>query len=169
MKTPEPAISPQYQALLQLLRTADTIWDASREFFAPWDLSPSQFNVLNLLRGGDGGTTQIELSRQLIVHRSNITGLVDRLEKRGLVCRNEVPGDRRSYRVALTREGERVMAEILPQYYAAAHKLWEGLRASDLNKLTNDLREAARRAERIARETNPQPRQAHENKTGTQK
>ena len=168
MKTAEPTASPQYQALLQLLRTADTIWVASREFFEPWGLSPSQFNVLNLLGGGEG-VTQIELSRQLIVHRSNITGLVDRLEKRGLVCRNEVPGDRRSYRVSLTREGERVMTEILPRYYAAAHRLWEGLRASDLNKLTNDLREAARRAERIARETNPQPRQAHENKTGPQK
>lgn len=168
MKTPTPTDSPQYQALLQLLRTADTIWDASRAFFAPWDLSPSQFNVLNLLRDSEG-ISQIELSRELIVHRSNITGLVDRLEKRGLVRRNEVPGDRRSYRVSLTREGEQVMAEILPKYYEAAHRLWESVRASDLKKLTNDLREAARRAERIARETNPQPGQAHETKPGTQK
>src|SRR6266496_1133102 len=46
----EPSLpGPRYQALLQLLRTAEALWNASRNFFARWDLSPSQFNVLNLL------------------------------------------------------------------------------------------------------------------------
>jgi len=82
--------SLRYNALLQLLRTADSILDASRTFFAPWDLSPSQFNVLNLLYGLPEGVSQTDVGRQLIVHRSNVTGLVDRLEKRGLVRRREL-------------------------------------------------------------------------------
>src|ERR1035437_23608 len=78
---------PGYRALMELLRTADTVWNASRAFFERWDLSPSQFNVLTLLHLTPDGLSQTDLSRQLIMHRSNLTGLVDRLEKRGLVAR----------------------------------------------------------------------------------
>src|SRR5256885_1184484 len=98
---------PRYQALLQVLRAAESLWNASRIFFHRWDLSPSQFNVLNLLSDQPGGCPQIELSRQLIMHRSNITGLVDRLEARGLVKRYDVQSDRRVYRVVLTGGGRR--------------------------------------------------------------
>lgn len=73
----------RYQALLQLLRTADCLWNASRVFFARWELSPSQFNVLNLLSDQPDGLSQIKLGCLLITHRSNVTGLVDRLERRG--------------------------------------------------------------------------------------
>src|SRR5919197_4265703 len=93
---------PRYQALLQLLRTAEALWNASRLFFARWDLGPSQFNVLHLLYGQPEGCTQVELSRWLIMHRSNVTGLVDRLEARGLVRRRDNTNDRRAYRVVLT-------------------------------------------------------------------
>src|SRR5580704_3179201 len=99
---------PRYQALIELLRTAETLWNASRVFFARWDLSPSQFNVLNLLHDLPEGCTQIELSRQLIMHRSNVTGLVDRLEARGLLRRRESPGDRRAFNVVLTPAGQKL-------------------------------------------------------------
>ena len=96
MKTRLGHSNPRYQALLQLLRTADTIWNASRAFFDRWDLGPSQFNVLNLLRLHPDGLSQSELSRELIMHRSNVTGLVDRLERRSLVERKDAAGDRRA-------------------------------------------------------------------------
>jgi hypothetical protein len=51
MKKLSGAPGPRYPALLQLLRTAENLWNASRLFFGRWDLSPSQFNVLNLLSG----------------------------------------------------------------------------------------------------------------------
>src|SRR5690349_19868619 len=92
-------VQSRYDALLQVLRTADRIWNTSRLFFERWDLSPSQFNVLNLLYNHPDGLSQIELSRQLIMHRSNVTGLVDRLERRSLVQRNDLATDRRAYRV----------------------------------------------------------------------
>ena len=46
---------PSYRVLMELLRTADTVWNASRVFFERWDLSPSQFNVLNLLHLNPAG------------------------------------------------------------------------------------------------------------------
>lgn len=69
-----PIDSTHYQAFIQLLRTADVIWNASRLFFQPWGLGPSQFNVLNLLYGVDEGLSQTQLSQELVMHRSNITG-----------------------------------------------------------------------------------------------
>ncbi len=156
MKTKaETDASPRYQALLQLLRTADTVWNASRLFFSRWDLGPSQFNVLNLLHLTPEGLSQTELSRQLIMHRSNLTGLIDRLEKRGLVRRQDVAADRRAYRVVLTRAGAELLREILPRYYEGADRVWNKLPARRAAQLVADLRQVAQNVERIAVEESP--------------
>jgi DNA-binding MarR family transcriptional regulator len=141
---------PAYRALMELLRTADTVWNASRVFFEQWDLSPSQFNVLNLLHLNPTGLSQTDLSRQLIMHRSNLTGLVDRLEKRGLVARQEVAADRRAYRVLLTAAGTRLLREILPRYYEEAAHVWDRLPARRAAELIGDLQHVARNAQEIA-------------------
>ena len=141
---------PGYRALMELLRTADTVWNASRVFFERWDLSPSQFNVLNLLHLNPGGLSQTDLSRQLIMHRSNLTGLVDRLEKRGLVARREVAADRRAYSVVLTAAGARLLRDILPRYYEEAARVWDRLPARRAAELIADLQQVAHNAEHIA-------------------
>ena len=151
MKPTDSRPGPRYGALLQLLRTSEALWNASRVFFARWDLSPSQFNLLNLLRGRPGGCTQIELSRQLIMHRSNVTGLVDRLEQRGLLQRKDDSADRRAYVVALTAAGTKLMREILPHYHGAAERVWGRLPVKRAQQLVAELEEVARRAESLAR------------------
>lgn len=139
-----------YEALIGLLRVAESIWESSRIFFGRWDLSPSQFNILNLLRSNEPGLSQSELSRQLITHRSNMTGLVDRLEKRGLVTRTSGAGDRRAYCVALTREGRRLIEGILPHYYRAVEHLWEGIPTRRALELVQELQPLSSRAEAVA-------------------
>ncbi|MHB8520917.1 MAG: MarR family winged helix-turn-helix transcriptional regulator [Limisphaerales bacterium] len=141
---------PRYAALLQLLRTAETLWNASRVFFARWDLSPSQFNVLNLAGDCPEGRSQTELSRALIMHRSNVTGLVDRLEQRGLVQRRDSALDRRAYRIVLTPAGKRLLREILPHYYRAAEQVWDDLPVKRANALVADLHRVSLNAERVA-------------------
>ena len=153
MKTKPEMARPRYEALLQLLRTADTVWNASRAFFGRWDLSPSQFNVLNLLHLEPGGLSQTELGRELIMHRSNVTGLTDRLEARGLVVRKDVAADRRAYRVVLTDKGEAVIRDILPRYFEAAEQVWDTLPLKRVQALIPDLRLVAENAERIAAQT----------------
>ncbi len=145
-----PARENRYQALLQLLATADSIWDASRIFFDAWELTPSQFNVLNLLRGHPAGLSQTELGRRLITHRSNVTGLTDRLEKRELVVRKEVAGDRRAYRVVLTAEGAELLEKILPEYYAQAEALWDRVPPDRLSDFTRELQALAANAQKAA-------------------
>ena len=60
-----------------------------------------------------------ELSRHLMVTGGNVTGIVDPLEKDGLVERTAEPADRRAYRVRLTRAGRKAFAEM-----ARAHEEW---------------------------------------------
>jgi len=141
---------PGYRALMELLRTADTVWNASRVFFERWDLSPSQFNVLNLLHLNPAGLSQTDLSRQLVMHRSNLTGLVDRLEKRGLVARREVAADRRAYSVVLNAAGARLLRDILPRYYKDAAQVWGHLPARRAAELIADLQKVAQNAQQIA-------------------
>jgi DNA-binding MarR family transcriptional regulator len=140
---------PRYDALLQLLRTAETLWNASRLFFDEWKLGPSQFNLLNLLSDRIEGVSQTELSRQLIMHRSNVTGLVDRLEARGLVRREAIPEDRRVYRVVLTGAGRKLLDEVLPRYYEAAEQVWGSIPAARVRQLLMELKQLTANAEKL--------------------
>jgi DNA-binding MarR family transcriptional regulator len=141
---------PRYKALIELLRTTETLWNASRVFFARWDLSPSQFNVLNLLYDLPDGCSQIELSRQLIMHRSNVTGLVDRLESRGLLRRTDNPADRRAFNVLLTPAGKRLIREIQPHYFRAAEEVWGGITTTRAKQLVAELQTISASAEKMA-------------------
>jgi len=152
-RTPFAAPGARYDALLQLLRTAEALWNSSRDFFARWDISPSQFNILNVLRDAPEGLSQSDLSRQLIMHRSNVTGLVDRLETRGLVRRAEHADDRRAWRVMLTDAGHKLLAEILPIYYRAAEEVWGNVPASHARQLVRDLAVVSENAAKAARRT----------------
>ena len=150
MKRKTSSPGPRYSALIQLLRTAEELWNASRVFFARWDLSPSQFNLLNVLSDFPAGCTQSDLSRQLIMHRSNVTGLVDRLEERRLVTRKENATDRRAWLVVLTPAARKLLAELLPHYHAAAEQVWGKIPAARADKLVSELAAISESATRIA-------------------
>ena len=155
MDAPATKPGPHYEALLQLLRTSESIWNASRVFFGRWDLSPSQFNILNVLRDSPDGVTQIELSRQLIMHRSNVTGMIDRLEQRLLVTRRDNPDDRRAYLVVLTPAAHKLLAEVLPAYHGAAESVFAGFSRKRSQMMTGEL---AKLEHGVARFTETLPR-----------
>ncbi|WP_369243760.1 MarR family winged helix-turn-helix transcriptional regulator [Streptomyces sp. R41] len=71
------------------------------------NLTASQGKTLNVLRRGPASMSA--LATTLTCDASNMTGIVDRLERRGLVRREPSPSDRRVKNVILTDEGERVI------------------------------------------------------------
>jgi DNA-binding MarR family transcriptional regulator len=75
-----------------------------------FELAPQQMIALRML--GAGPRKMSELADALICDNSNVTGIVDRLEKRGLVRREAAVGDRRVRLLVLTDEGERMRVEI---------------------------------------------------------
>src|SRR5581483_926761 len=102
--------------------------------------------VLNLLESFPQGLSQSELGRQLLTHRSNVTGLVDRLEKRGLVQRQEVSGDRRAYRVVLTKQGASLLQSILPEFHRQADHVWDGVPPARIAQVLSALDRVMRNA-----------------------
>jgi DNA-binding MarR family transcriptional regulator len=139
----------RYRALLDLLKTAEALWQGSKVFFAKWEISPSQFNVLNLLRASSQGMTQTALSKELLMHRSNMTGIIDSLERRKLVVRNEIPGDRRVYLVKLTDKGAKLVQEILPYFYQLSEEVMKCLERDQVKAFIKELQSIYISAERL--------------------
>lgn len=84
-----------------------------KERFDTYDLTPQQFGLLGFLWQQDG-LTQAELSQRSQIDRTTMGGLVDRLEKEGLVRRAPHPVDRRAYKVSLTEKGKALEKELSP-------------------------------------------------------
>lgn len=82
-----------------------------KERFDPYDLTPQQFGLLGFLWRQDG-QSQAELSQRSQIDRTTMGGLVDRLEKEGLVRRAPHPEDRRAYRILLTQKGKGLEQEL---------------------------------------------------------
>src|SRR5918998_4252910 len=68
-------------------------------------LTPSQFDVIATL-GDTDGLTCSELSTATLVTKGTLTGVLDRLEDKGLIKRDHVEGDRRCTKVRLTEKGK---------------------------------------------------------------
>jgi len=109
------------EAFLNLLRAGDEAYRQSEEFFNEHNISPGRFTVLMLLYDKLGGEplpqTPAELAEKAGVTRATITGLVDTLERDGLVTREHDSDDRRMMLVHLTPRGLATLREILPGHF----------------------------------------------------
>lgn len=94
----------------------------------------ARFDLLASLHRQDGQTLA-GLSRALLVTAGNVTGLVDRAERDGLVERRPEPSDRRVARVWLTREGRALIRALLPIHARHVHELVGSLSVSDRREL----------------------------------
>ena len=97
--------SPEEAAFLDLVRTADILSRGAVGVFKAADLSPTQYNVLRILRGTPEGLPCGEIASRLITRDPDVTRLLDRMEKRGLIARTRESRDRRMVLARITPEG----------------------------------------------------------------
>ena len=105
LKKKQPFESPQQEAVLNVLRTSDQYQVRFIRLFRPYGLTPSQYNVLRILRGEGQPLPILEIAARTITVVPGITGLIDRLEEAGFVKRERCREDRRVIWVALDRKG----------------------------------------------------------------
>ncbi len=130
-----PAAPPDGAALVAaVMTTADAFTRESQRLFRPHGLTAAQYNVLNILAGEPAGISQRMLGERLVVDRSNVTGLLDRLEKNDWVRRADDPDDRRVYRVQLTAAGRAIWQKISPLYLEVVAQVTRGLTAKQLGE-----------------------------------
>lgn len=84
-----------------------------KEEFEGYDLTPRQYGLLGFLWQQDG-LSQAELSAKSQIDRTTMGGVIDRLEKEGLVMRCSRPEDRRAYRICLTEKGRALEPVLTP-------------------------------------------------------
>ena len=108
-----PFGSLEEEAFLALMRTADVLQWRATAMFKQHGLSPTQYNALRILRGtGNEGLPCSDIGERMINRDPDITRLLGRLEKRGLVRRKRQADDRRVIRALVTRMGLEVLKRL---------------------------------------------------------
>ncbi len=113
----------------KLIYTIGLLWGkvSSRldEILQKEKLNISKFNILMIIKhtGGYDGIQQNEISKRLLVTASNITKLLDKLEKEGLITRNTKKDDRRVKLIRITDYGSKLLDKVWPEYKRAIDKL----------------------------------------------
>jgi len=109
---------------------------------APLGLDPRQVMVLRRL-AGDEGRSQQALGDTLQIPPSRMVALVDALEQRGLLRRRPSPSDRRVRTLHLTKEGRRLLGEIMELSVEHEQELCRGLQPADRDQLLTLLNRLA--------------------------
>jgi DNA-binding MarR family transcriptional regulator len=139
LKKKRPFESPQEEALLSVVRTSDQLQLRFARLFREYGLTPSQYNVLRILRGEGKPLPILEIASRTITVVPGITGLIDRLEQAGFVNRLRCEKDRRVIYVALTDRGTKVLADLDEPLIALHHKVLGHLSRGDLKDLISLL------------------------------
>lgn len=111
----KPFATLEDEVFVNVLRTAEAFYRKEAELLKPYELTPSQYNVLRILRGaGPDGLICREIGERMIAHDPDVTKLIDRLEGRGYVTRERQEKDRRVIIIRITEEALEVLAQIDP-------------------------------------------------------
>ena len=102
--------SPEEALFLELMRTTDMLSRGLVKVLKTEDLSLTQYNVLRILRGSPHGLPCGEIASRMITRDPDITRLLDRLEKHGLISRCRETEDRRMVMARVTAEGLKLLA-----------------------------------------------------------
>lgn len=139
IKQNKPFRSRRQEAVLAIVRTADVLkrrWRVAEEF----GVTGQQYNVLRILRGAHPEPLPtMEIASRMIENTPGITGLLDRLEEKGLVQRARDADDRRCSRCSITAKGMKLLAEMdepINQSEEAALSILDG---KDVDRLIDIL------------------------------
>ena len=139
---PDLDVTPM-EVLSRISRLAHHLDRGRAIAFSTHGLEPWEFDVLAALRRS-GQPYQLspgQLLRETLVTSGTMTNRVDRLVARGLVTRDDHPGDRRGVLVGLTHRGQETVDAALADLLDAERAMLDGLADTDRNQLVGALRQ----------------------------
>jgi len=137
---------PGLSAWIRLIKAYNLVLRKARSRLTECTLS--QFDVVAHLVREKNGMTPVELSRRLLVTAGNITGLIDRMEKSGLVERRRHAGDRRTIKIHLTGKGRKLAERVIPRHSADIESIFMVLSDAEKNQLHKSLDKLIRALEK---------------------
>ena len=132
---PSPAYMP---TLRQLIRCTQAFERFSGAHVKSMGLTESQFDVIATL-GNTEGLTCKELGERTLITKGTLTGVLDRMEGRGLITRRSDDTDARRTHISLTRKGNVLFAEVFPAHLKHLQRAFGRLSESELNHLRDGL------------------------------
>ncbi|HWI58279.1 MAG TPA: MarR family transcriptional regulator [Bacillota bacterium] len=143
--SPPTGSNPTEAAFHSLLRTFGLLRQVMEPYFAQFGISSSQWAILRVLQraaaNGEVGLRLTDLGERLLIQPPSVTGVVDRLERQGLVQRSESKTDLRVRRVSLTPEGQQLVAKVLSGHAQQIQALFGALQSAEVDHLAGLLRQ----------------------------
>lgn len=139
IKKRQPFELLEQEACLNLFRTSDLLQNRMGKFMREFGLTPSQYNILRILRGEGKPLPSLEIASRMIQVVPAITGLVDRLEAQNLVVRKRCNEDRRVVFIEITPAGLELLTKIDQPLYEAHKQVLSMLSEDEMRTLTRLL------------------------------
>jgi MarR family 2-MHQ and catechol resistance regulon transcriptional repressor len=139
VKKKHPFAHLEQEASLNLARTSDRMQIRFARLFREHGLTPSQYNILRILRGEGAPLPILEIADRMVTVVPGITGLIDRLEEAGLVERRRCPEDRRVVYVALRDKAAELLARLDEPVLQLHKQLMGHLSEAELRELVRLL------------------------------
>lgn len=124
MDLPHLKDDPYLKALRPLVEAYLAFWRVDSRHIRTLRLTPSQFDVIVTL-GDTTGLTCSQLSSQTLVTKGTLTGVLDRLAKKGLIRRESVAGDKRRTKIRLTEKGYALFQRVFAAHIAFIRPFFE--------------------------------------------
>lgn len=121
-----------------LNRTLDAIMPPYRELFARYDLTEQQWRIMRVL-WTDGKVTSVELSGRTLLATASLVGILDRLEKKGLISRVRSSTDRRAVYVLASARGRELEALVTPEVQAIQTRIRASVSDDEWQAMQNTL------------------------------
>lgn len=125
----------------------------SGESVRHYGLTHAQFDIIATL-GNTPGMSYKELGERTLITKGTLTGVIERLEQKGIVRRERSSDDKRSFHVCLTEAGDAVFREVFPKVIAHGKQLFAGFSSAEFDEMDAVLRKLR---ERIGQAGRPSP------------
>jgi DNA-binding MarR family transcriptional regulator len=140
IKQSRPFPSAGAEAMLSILRTAAVLDHELADALKPFGITPTQHNVLRILRGaGQGGLCGREVAERMVASVPDVPRMLERLEAMKFITRERDPGDRRHVTARITPAGRQLLLRVTPELEAVQERRLGHLSKRTLTGLIDGL------------------------------
>ncbi|MFJ8237054.1 MarR family winged helix-turn-helix transcriptional regulator [Ureibacillus sp. NPDC094379] len=141
-------INEKLKAFTVLLRSAQSVQDATKKDIAKYNLNQTEFAVLELLYHKGDQPIQV-IGKKILIASSSITYVVDKLEEKNYVTRRACPTDRRVTYAGITENGKELMDKIFPEHVEKIEEIFEKLSDQEVSTLIDFLKKIGLHANQL--------------------
>lgn len=134
------------KAYVVFMKAAKSVQERIKHDIASYDLSPTEFSVVEALYHKGKQTVQ-QICNRILLASGSMTYVIDKLESKGLIKRNFCKEDRRVIHLTITEEGKKLMVEIYPQHELVINEMFGDLTIEEKELIISVLKKVGQKAD----------------------